>query len=343
MRRRQVFLLSGAVLLLGAVLGVRAASPAVGAGDVHAIEIRAQQVPLNPSDRGQDRVGRLQFLGALVLESSDKRFGGISGILWDRQCSRLLGISDAGSWIVLQPVEEGDRLVDMKTGWIAPILDVEGHEPASKSDADAEELAQTADGDVLVFYEQRHRAARFQGISACAPETLGRKPVAELVFPQTAGWPSNGGMEAATARGQSLLILSESVPAKDGGRQGFEVRQGEPAIPFTWVPPADHEPTAMDLFPDSHGRDHVLVLHRRFSPFTGVSAVIAGAEVGKPPAARIEGRTIARLAPPLTVDNMEGLAVRQEAGGLFVYLVSDNNFNGLQRTILMKFCLIPDS
>ena len=36
---------------------------------------------------------------------------------------------------------------------------------------------------------------------------------------------------------------------------------------------------------------------------------------------------------------MEGLAVTQENGRIIVWMVSDNNFNALQRTILMKFAL----
>jgi hypothetical protein len=49
---------------------------------------------------------------------------------------------------------------------------------------------------------------------------------------------------------------------------------------------------------------------------------------------------LARLEPPLPTDNFEGLAVRPDAGGgLFVYIVSDDNRSPLQRTYLMMFQL----
>jgi hypothetical protein len=48
---------------------------------------------------------------------------------------------------------------------------------------------------------------------------------------------------------------------------------------------------------------------------------------------------LARLAPPLSVDNMEAMAVREEAGGRSVYLGSDDNFMPFQRTLLLKFGL----
>jgi hypothetical protein len=50
---------------------------------------------------------------------------------------------------------------------------------------------------------------------------------------------------------------------------------------------------------------------------------------------------IASLAAPLLVDNMEGIAVTSDGDSMFLWLISDNNFTLLQRTILMKFRL-PD-
>ena len=49
------------------------------------------------------------------------------------------------------------------------------------------------------------------------------------------------------------------------------------------------------------------------------------------------------LLPPLSVDNFEGLAVREEGGRTFLYIVSDDNFSGSQRTLLMKFEVLPEN
>ncbi len=58
------------------------------------------------------------------------------------------------------------------------------------------------------------------------------------------------------------------------------------------------------------------------------------------PGARLDGAVVAVLRPPLTVDNLEGVAVRRgAAGGTLIYLVSDDNFNPLQRTLLLLFAL----
>ena len=59
------------------------------------------------------------------------------------------------------------------------------------------------------------------------------------------------------------------------------------------------------------------------------------------PGSALGGRLVAELAPPLTLDNYEGIsAVRDESGETHVYLVSDDNLNPAeQRTLLQMFAL----
>ena len=47
---------------------------------------------------------------------------------------------------------------------------------------------------------------------------------------------------------------------------------------------------------------------------------------------------VARLLPPLTLDNMEAIDVRQnERGETLVYMLSDDNNSIIQRTLLLMF------
>ena len=48
-----------------------------------------------------------------------------------------------------------------------------------------------------------------------------------------------------------------------------------------------------------------------------------------------------RSAPPLTVDNMEALAIEQREGRTVLWVASDDNYFFGERTLLMKFAL-PD-
>ena len=85
------------------------------------------------------------------------------------------------------------------------------------------------------------------------------------------------------------------------------------------------------------------MVERSFSISRGVRCrivVIPAKDVR--PDATVRGEEVARFAPPVTVDNMEGIAARKgDNGEPIVYLVSDNNFSPLQRTILLMFELMP--
>ena len=57
-----------------------------------------------------------------------------------------------------------------------------------------------------------------------------------------------------------------------------------------------------------------------------------------PPVSLAQLRTIAEIAPPLTIDNSGGIANQTVRDGRrYLYIVSDDNFNPLQRTLLMQF------
>jgi hypothetical protein len=56
------------------------------------------------------------------------------------------------------------------------------------------------------------------------------------------------------------------------------------------------------------------------------------------PGATVRPEELARLASPHAVDNLEGLAATRGARGeTLLWLISDDNFNPLQRNILMLF------
>jgi hypothetical protein len=85
------------------------------------------------------------------------------------------------------------------------------------------------------------------------------------------------------------------------------------------------------------------VLTRRFSFLEGVSVVLCAAPFEAiVEAAVLDCDPMARLAPPLTIDNMEALAIDEEDGRTILWMASDDNFNPLQRTLLLKFALAEE-
>ena len=56
------------------------------------------------------------------------------------------------------------------------------------------------------------------------------------------------------------------------------------------------------------------------------------------PGARLEAENLAEIRFPLNVDNFEGIETRRGPGGeTLIYVISDDNYNPLQRTLLMMF------
>ena len=83
----------------------------------------------------------------------------------------------------------------------------------------------------------------------------------------------------------------------------------------------------------------VLVLERRFTLRDGVAGRIRRINsTDIVPGEHLNPDLVAEFRDPVAVDNFEGIAVRQgPRGETLIYIVSDNNFNPLQRTILMMF------
>jgi len=59
---------------------------------------------------------------------------------------------------------------------------------------------------------------------------------------------------------------------------------------------------------------------------------------------RVNGEVLAELSfQDANIDNMEGIAVRRGKNGeTFLYLIADNNYSPLQRTVLLMFELKPN-
>lgn len=333
-------LASLAGLAIGTAAAVYAAGPPLVRGQVETLAVVAAPVPLDLANPARERIGRLAYRGGLELRSRDRRFGGISALLWEESCGRLLAVTDTGAWIALDPLEEGERLVGIEAAWIAPILDARGRPPAGKAEADAEALARIEDM-VFVWFEQDHRVQRYEGVSACMPDSLGRPATAVDRPAAMRNWPRNGGAEAVATHGDSLLVLAEGAPAGDGRMEAFLWSPQDGAERrLSHRPPTGFQATGMDEVPGTGGK---IILYRRFTPLEGVSAVVAELRADTPPAAGavLEVTELARLAPPLAVDNMEGVAVRRDGERTFLYLVSDDNFNPLQRTYLLKLEILP--
>lgn len=307
---------------------VMAAEPITLPGVVP-LPLTAEAVPLDPGDPARRDVGRLRYLGGLVLRSRNAAFGGVSA-LRAGPGGRLLGVTDTGAWVTFGVVERGDRLVGVTDGVLAPLRDETGRTTRSKSDFDAEGLEwNPATGEALVSLEQDHRVLSYGGIDPARPESLDRAAIRVERNAATANWPSNGGGEAiAVLSGGDRLIFEENDQDAPAPYDLLRIGAGGTRV-LRYTPPPGYRPTdAVEVAPGL-----LLVLNRRFTLMEGMATVVTLV----PLADAMRGEEIARLVPPLTIDNMEGMALVRDRGRTFIYLISDDNFKAVQRTLLLKF------
>lgn len=305
--------------------------PATAGAQVRDIAVFSQSVPLDPKARGRDRVGQLIYRGGIALRSTERRFGGYSGLHVAADGKYLLAVSDKGTWLRLSlRYGQGGQLTGAADGRMGPLIGRDGKRLRGRG-RDAEALAVMPDGSMIVAFERRHRIRVYP--PAAVPFS-----VAPRAYPLPAGAEDasgNGGLETLVHVGRGyLLTLSERQRAGPGLIRGWVGVDGG-WLPLSWRRLPGFRPTDAALMPNGD----VLVLERRF--FLTQGATIRFMQVprrGIGPRRTLRAREIARLTPGMTVDNFEGISVRQgDRGETLIYVISDNNFSPLQRTLLLMF------
>lgn len=312
------------------------------------IEIKTQPLIWNGDNRSDLAAGRMTFAGGIDISSNDKRFGGWSGLAISRDGGTLIAVSDEGRWLSAKILyDEKDRLSGLAQATIAPMLGLRGEPLEGKQMGDAEGLAiagaDITKGQAYVSFERQHRIWRYDlakgGFTALPEQLLTQREFGRL--------SSNSGLEAIeilqptpTVPNPRLFAISEDSRDARGNVMGF-IANGKKIIRFALKPSDPYKPTDMARLPDGD----VLVLERRYSPLAGVGmkvVLLRGSDFRQ--GAVISGTELAEISQRYSIDNMEGLAVRRDdKGALWLYMISDDNFSPLQRTLLLMFKLDPKS
>jgi hypothetical protein len=127
---------------------------------------------------------------------------------------------------------------------------------------------------------------------------------------------------------------------RDGSANVGWLGDGRTWSQVSYVADHDFKPTGAARLPDGD----ILILERRFSRMSvpGARIVRLRGDALKP-SARLQGDELARIEPPMTFDNFEGIATRVgPQGEIFIYVISDDNYFILQRTLLLVFELAPE-
>lgn len=297
---------------------------APSAENLGAVELRPAEVALPPG-------ARLRLLDAVELRDGRPEFGGFSALEVSADGTRFVMLDDRGFVLEGRLERVGDRLRGVEAEGLRS-LRRRGERPAYAFQ-DAEGLAIPApdlDGPRFVGFERAHRLARFAD---------GRADEAALPpFGGMEDWNGNEGLEAlAIAPDGRLLAIRERAEEGEG-----------PAIPAWWLGPDGAGParptsltapegmsiTGADFGPD--GRLYALA--RRFDWLSGFSFAVLRYELEGD--ALTGGEELLRLVPSAGADNAEGIAAWRDAEGrVRLLVVTDDNFNLLQRTLLYDFAV----
>jgi len=269
----------------------------------------------------------LRLVGAWRLTSANNRFGGYSALL-ATDGGTLTAVSDIGKSLRF-------RRPDLQ-GAVPPRLETIGPRklpPGAPFDNDIE--AATWDprtGLRWYAYEGSNRIRRF------APGAIAGVTAAPAAMRD---WPSNGGPEAMVRLADGRFIVLEENPPwlSEGGRTGLlfpsDPVAGANPLEFTFRPPSGYHPSDIAALPDGRAVILLRALDPPFPPFfKGMLLVADPADIaaGKD----WPWRKLADLEAPLPIDNYEGLATVPDRNGVTLWLISDDNFARIQRTLLLE-------
>lgn len=297
-----------------------------------------------PGTAGAGPAGQpgIELLGALVLApgSLEPAVHGLSALAWDADAERLYALSDLGHLVHLRPLFEDGRLVDVALLGSYPLRDAAG-EPLRRPHADSEALVleggdngRPGDSSLLVSFEGEPRLARFRPDG----HWLRDEALPPPLDARAAYAGDNLGLEAMLKHPVAGLLFGPEQPLAGAAADSFTLYGANGGRwSFAREDPRAGSLTDLALTPEGG----VLILERRFrNVFLPLEIVLSTLQLEAEPdaAGRLPLRKLAHFdnSAGWAIDNFEGLARHR---GRHYFMVSDDNRNPLQKTLLVYFAL----
>ncbi len=263
------------------------------------------------------------------LESDDPRFGGFSGLVVEAE--RLLLLSDRG-WIWSADRDPYDGLPFREGSWRVQTLRSAGSGPGP----DAEELTRIASGQYRVAVEGRHSLAAVEIDRQRRFLDLQPSPLPEPL----ASAPPNRGVEALAALPDgAILAIAE---AGRGERHDAVLLAPEGSRLLNYRSAPGFSPTGADW-----NSGWLYVVERRLSLLNGFATRLTATPVDSAadlPDVIEPAVELVSLSGRGLGYNMEAVSVDRRANGRTrLWLVSDDNFNPLQETVLIAVDWTPQA
>jgi hypothetical protein len=273
---------------------------------------------------------RLEWRGGLSLSSWTSGFGGISGLLTDETGQEFTALTDKASIVTGNLTYDANGHLESVTNTDITDLDVESSIVFYKRN-DSESLARMADGSIMISFERAHRFRRYQDLAG--PGQTLNNPVA------IQSTRLNNGVEAITElSGNRLFAVAEKL-RRQGGYRAW-IYDGNKWDILVYPRDQRWQPTGATTSPDG---SKVWLTERRFHGFSkGFEARLVELDVSTiQPGARLAPKVLAHFPPGTTLGrNFEAIAAAtRPSGETWLYLMTDNNFNPLQPTLLIAFSI----
>ncbi|RIA55209.1 esterase-like activity of phytase family protein [Dichotomicrobium thermohalophilum] len=308
------------------------------------VRVDTRPLILDYANPQRKRFGKLTWLGGLVLRSSAGPFGGYSGLAVSADGSELLAISDRTSWLKMRVEERGGQLIDVRDAVIGKLVlrDEWDNPEVGRGLNDAEGLAALEPGvlagDYYIVFEGKHRIHRyeFDGTNFSAPVGALELPPAALRLPDNKALESLAILRDGPYEG-AAIAFSERRAHISGDSLGWLFHEGR-VEQIRLKRSRMFDITDAAALPDGG----LVVLERNFAGIMrGVFMRIRRIDAADiKPGARLDGEVLYETEDGRMVDNMEAIAVHTDAEGRTILTVmSDDNYNPVQRTLLMRFAM----
>lgn len=300
------------------------------AGDVS--PALAERTPITVSSRAisefrprpADPNDRLAFRGGLILWG-DRHLNGLSSI--ETVGDEFLTASDFGRWFGGRMVIHDGHLVGLEDTWGADRLMPNGAPPSTKDLGDAEAIT-LSDGDIFVAVEAGIDLLRYRlDQHALAPTNEPPQRIGRTT--NEYGRQFNRVEAALTLPNGDVAIISEPRFEDADGAVGTRLPTGAFSV-------ALEDPWRITGADTAPGGD-AFIVERRYEG--GINIGMRIRRIGRETLAttRWDGPVLLEADFSDQIDNMEGIAVEERDSELALTLVSDNNANFLQRTLLLRF------
>jgi len=303
------------------------------------IEVNARPLPsFDTRDRSHLRFGALEYRSGLILTSSFRGFGGLSGLRLDAKGERFIAISDKGGWFTGRIVYKGREMVGLDDVEAAPMLGPDGRAITARGWFDSESIA--LDGAfVYIGLERVNQVLRYdfsKGFTRSRGEVVPLPPAAKKL-------PYNKGLEALVMVGKGFALAGTLIAISE---RGLDAQGNLIAFLIGGPSPGQFAVRRTNNFDVSDAvllaNGDLLILERKFSWLTGIGIRIRRIALKSvAPGATVDGPSIFDADLGHEIDNMEGIDAHvTPEGDTVLTMVSDDNFSMIQRTLLLQFTLV---